>query len=208
MSDNMVSKERLSAYQRWELNSFDPKAAARPAAPSATELQAAHDKVRHINQQAYQEGYAAGFQEGSARAHAEALRMAALVSGLERELGACDQKVAEGLLGCALALAKQMTRQALRVHPEMLLAVVREVIAVLPPFNQHARLLLNPADAQLVRTHLGEQLASAGFSLLEDAALAPGGCRVQSASCEVDATMETRWRRIVAALGQNDEWLQ
>ena len=75
-------------------------------------------------------------------------------------------------------------------------------------FGQHARLVLHPEDAALVRTHLGPQLEAANCALTEDAALARGGCRVETDGAEVDATMETRWSRVVAALGASDEWLR
>jgi flagellar assembly protein FliH len=34
-----------------------------------------------------------------------------------------------------------------------------------------------------------------------------GGCRFLTGSSEIDATLENRWRRIVAALGRDDAWL-
>ena len=200
MASNFIPKEQLSAYQRWELNSFDAAGKSK-SAPDA-------DKVKHINRQAYKEGYAAGRQEGAAHANAEALRIAALTQGIERALASIDQQVAENLLACALAVAKQLTRQALRVHPEIVLAVVREALAFVPPFTQQARLALHPGDAQLVRTHLGEQLAGTSCALVEDPSIERGGCRLETSGCDVDASLPARWQRIVAALGQSDDWLR
>ncbi|HTP96757.1 MAG TPA: flagellar assembly protein FliH [Burkholderiales bacterium] len=201
MANNFIPKEQLSAYQRWELNSFDSAANARNA-------QADADKVKHINRQAYKEGYAAGYQEGRNRAHAEAMRVAALAQGIERALSSIDQQVAENLLACALAVAKQLVRQGLRVHPEIVLAVVREALAFVPPFTQQARLVLHPEDAQMVRAHLGEHLAATACAIVEDPSIERGGCRVETSGCEVDATLATRWQQIVATLGQRDDWLR
>ena len=52
MSSQFVPKEQLSAYQRWEMNSFDVNL------PTA-------DDVERIHLQARQEGYSAGYQEGN-----------------------------------------------------------------------------------------------------------------------------------------------
>jgi len=35
-----------------------------------------------------------------------------------------------------------------------------------------------------------------------------GGCRIESANSEIDATLDVRWKRIVAALGRDDAWLE
>ena len=43
--------------------------------------------------------------------------------------------------------------------------------------------------------------------IIEDNALTPGGCRVELGSSEVDATLETRWRRVIESIGINQEWL-
>jgi flagellar assembly protein FliH len=38
--------------------------------------------------------------------------------------------------------------------------------------------------------------------------VAPGGCRVDTEQCEIDATLPTRWRRLLAGLGRSDDWLE
>jgi flagellar assembly protein FliH len=34
-----------------------------------------------------------------------------------------------------------------------------------------------------------------------------GGCRVELGASEVDATLETRWRRVLESIGVSQEWL-
>jgi hypothetical protein len=34
-----------------------------------------------------------------------------------------------------------------------------------------------------------------------------GGCRVETASNQIDATTSTRWQRIAASLGKDSDWL-
>ena len=68
-----------------------------------------------------------------------------------------------------MEIAKQMLQQALKVKPELLLSIVNEAISELPHFSQHAHLILHPADAELVRSKMGEQLDHTGWKIFEDA---------------------------------------
>jgi flagellar assembly protein FliH len=62
--------------------------------------------------------------------------------------------------------------------------------------------MLHADDVALVREYLGDDLQAAGWTMLSDASITRGGCRVQAASGELDATLETRWERVAAALGR------
>ena len=46
-----------------------------------------------------------------------------------------------------------------------------------------------------------------GWQLTDDAQLEPGSCRVETASNQIDAQLPTRWKRLVAALGKDSDWL-
>jgi flagellar assembly protein FliH len=203
-SSPVIPKEQLSAYQRWELNSFD---GAGPHKNGATILPTA-EQVERIYQQAQEEGRAAGYQEGKQQAETEARRLQALLSGLEWELQQFDQQVAQDLLTLALDVAKQMLGQALKVRPELVLAVVQEAVHCLPHSTQHAHLILHPDDAALVRSHLGDQLSHSGWKIHEDMQIGKGGCRVETGGSQVDATLPTRWQGILSAIGQEGSWLE
>ena len=201
---SIIPKEQLSAYQRWELNSFDGVA---PGKNQAVVLPTV-EQIERIHQQAREEGLAAGYLEGKDQVQTEAERLQKLVNNLEQELQHFDQQVAQSLLTLSLDVAKQMLCQALRVRPEFVLTVVQDAIACLPHFNQHAHLVLHPEDATLVRPRLGEQLSHSGGKILEDTQRKRGGCRFEPANSQIDATMPSRWQRVLAAIGQEGEWLE
>ena len=75
----------------------------------------------------YQAGYQAGYQVGHAtggeQAAAEAVSLKTLLHAFQRELATADQAIGNDLLLLALDLARQMTREALRIKPELVLAV-------------------------------------------------------------------------------------
>ena len=209
MSNAVIPKENQTAWQRWELASLGPAAARIPAAgtqtKSAAKLPTAED-IERIHRDAHKQGYDAGYEEGTARARMEALRLHTLVEQLDGALAEFDQKVAEELLGLALEVARQVLRQAIAARPETILEVVKEALLQLP--HQHAALYLHPEDASLVRSYLGDQLAHAGHRLHEEPAMARGGVRVDAGGSHLDASIETRWRRVLESMGAAGDWIE
>lgn len=195
-----VPVEQLTAWQRWELPTFEGNRVIRPGSvelPTASQLEA-------IQRQAHDEGFQRGYAEGVQKAAQENQRLAALIESLSQQV---DEQVAQELLSLSLDIAQQMLRQALKVNPDLLLDIVREAIGTLPHFNQGAHLILHPADAVLVRERMGEQLSHSGWKIFEDARIERGGARIETTNSRIDATLETRWKRIAAALGQDHKWL-
>ena len=123
-------------------------------------------------------------------------------------LSQADEAIAADVLELALHLAKGMLRNALEVKPELIIPVVREAIGYLPVLQQPALLQLNPADAEIVRGAMNEELEKSGWRVVEDASIARGGCKIDTASNQIDAQVASRWQRLAAALGRNNvEWL-
>lgn len=199
-------KENLTAWQRWELGNFDQtKTAERGSRQGASKLPTASE-VERIHNDAHKQGYDAGYEEGTARARMEALRLHTLVEQLDGAFADFDQKMAEELLRLSLEIARQVVRQTITARPAVILEVVREALTQLP--HQHAALYLNPEDASLVRAHLGDQLSHLGHRIFEEAALARGGLRIEAGSSHLDASVETRWRRVIENLGAAGEWVE
>jgi len=209
MSSAVVPKEDVSAWQRWELAGFDQRKA--PSAPrAAADGPAPHlptvGEVERIHQDAHKQGYAAGYEEGTARARMEAMRLHSLVESLDAALGGLDQQIAEDLLALALEVARQVVRQTIRVRPETIVEIVREALQQAP--HQHAAIYLHPEDASLVRSYLGDQLAHAGHRIFEEAAIDRGGTRIEAGSSHLDAGMDTRWRRVIESMGTTNDWVE
>ena len=195
-----VAPEQLTAWQRWEAPNFDAGTVFRAGGmglPTASQ-------VEGIQHQAHEEGFQAGYTEGLQRAQQENLRFAELIGVFEQQI---DEEVARELLDLSLDIARQVIHQSLKVNPELLLGVVREAIGTLPHINQGAHLILHPDDAALVRERMGEQLSHSGWKIFEDARVERGGARIETANSQIDASLETRWNRVVAALGQDTTWL-
>ena len=223
---NYIPKEQIQAYTRWELERFDPPppppppapepepppppeystppAPPSPALPTAEELEAIYNEAHAKGQEA---GYASGYEAGLAAAREQAEQLARVLTNLQDSLARLDQEVAEAVLACSLEVARQMTRTALEAKPELILPIIREALNALPLHHGPVTLLANPEDASLIQEHLGDQFSHAGWRIQEDRDIAPGGCRLKAGACEVDATLATRWRRILENIGVTPEWL-
>ena len=206
-NSTVIPKEKLTAYQRWELHSFDQPDSGAPRTAGGGPARAADDeaaKTRKVHQLAYE---ADGLREASAKSSLEAQQFAALADSLRINHLETSQVLADEILGVALEIARQMTGQLLSARPESIVAVVQEALTrVLQPAAQ-ATLTLHPADVAIVQTQLGETLAAGGWRIVEDHNMARGGCTLHTLASELDATVATRWRRIAAALGQETAWL-
>ena len=206
MSSVIITKEQLTAFERWELASFDPHQGGKRLS-SVAELEG-------IRQQAHDEGYAQGYAQGSdsgyaagiQQACAEAEQINALLQSLQDALTQVDEQLAQSLLGLSLEIARKMVGDDLQAKPEVVLKVVSEAIGSLPHFNQNAHLILHPDDAELVRKQMGEHLLHAGWKVFTDAQIRRGGCRVETSHSQVDATVDARWKRVVESMGKDEPW--
>jgi flagellar assembly protein FliH len=200
MHARVIPKEQLTAYQRWELGSLTHEPAQprreEPAAPDLNELRRA----------AEQQGFQAGYAQGQLAAGAHVERLEALLQSARQSLAEMERDVAGALLDLAVDLARQVLRGELTARRDALLPVVREAIHAVPETVQSPKLVLHPSDADTVRAHVGDELKLGGWKIVEDHLIEPGGCKVMALNCEIDATLATRWKRVIATLGSSDAW--
>jgi len=213
-----------SAWQRWEMASFTEKTSPPPDRPAPApepelermapvvlidEAELARLRLAAQNEgqaQGHALGYARGLAEGQAAGLAavqtEAGQLQALALALPAALRLAQSQVADDLLALALDIARQVLGQALAAEPQAILAVVHELLQAEPALTGAPQLLLHPDDAALVKEHLADELKAAGWRLRPDTQITRGGCRVLAASGEKDASIESRWERVSAALAR------
>lgn len=181
------------------------------------------EEIEAIREQARAEGYAEGLEEGRAAGRAEGYADGARAGQIEAEselehlrsiaatfsdaVMQADETIAHDVLELSLRLARGMVRTAFEVRPELILPVVQEAIGYLPVLAHPATLTLHPEDAEIVRQAMGQELVKGGWRIVEDAALARGGCKVDTASNQIDAQAQARWARLTHALQSNVDWL-
>jgi flagellar assembly protein FliH len=199
--------------------------AMRAAEPSPATMASmiTEEELEAIREAARQQGYAEGHEEGLAAGHAsgredglgvgraeaaaELTHLQELTTAFGTAVTEADEAIAADVLELALHLARNMVRTAFDVRPELILPVVREAVDYLPTLQQPALLVLNPEDALIVKGSIGPELEKTGWRIVEDAHVARGGCRIDTASNQIDAQIASRWQRLSHALGRDVEWL-
>jgi flagellar assembly protein FliH len=192
-------------FQRWELPNVGTQstaalAANTPPQPTVRELAA-------LEQQAREEGYAAGRAEGMAAAQQQLReRMAqldALYDAAARPLLALDEQTGQELVRLATIVAGRVITRELQLSPDLIARAVREAAAALPAATRELRVHVHPEDLALLQ-ELGA--AESHWQLLADPALARGDCQLESERSRLDARVETRLAAVIdAVLGDDAE---
>lgn len=228
----IIPKENLAGYQRWKVDSFDqparqevsgdaPATAQAPAPRETTETVVempfpTADELSRINEKARDEGYRAGYAEGRQAGEAEFIRqteeklnqLCSIIGNLQVSLAHIDQHVGDQLLDLGLEIAAQVVHGSLSVKRELLLPIIREAMGELPLHHGTISLHLNPDDAESLGEALRDQLAHTGAHIVADQSISAGGCHLKAGNSDIDATMETRWRRVLEAIGiKASEWM-
>ncbi|MBY4947377.1 flagellar assembly protein FliH [Cupriavidus respiraculi] len=220
------SRQQPNGWQRWKMVSLDPRDKLPPApafvpsepAPPPIDFAAIEAMREGARKEGYAQGYTQGqtqgygdgHREGYARgletARSEAARLHDLAATFSTALRRVDEEVAQSLIALALDVARQLVRQTVAAEPAVLLPAVRELLAAEPALAGSPCLLVHPDDVTLLHTHLQGELEAAGWVVRGDAAIARGGCIASAASGEIDATLTTRWNRVVKAMGRDEPW--
>lgn len=225
----VIPKEQLTAYQRWELATFDDAGAPPTQAqlhagdaesppaepPEAQVVLPTAEEIEALHQEAWQEGYQLGLEEGRKAGllagQAEAERYAAelreLATALEAGQLCQDQEVAREVLELSLVMARQILRSALKIRPELLLDAISEALKTLPALNGHHKIVTHPDSAQIVRDWLAHEHGHLSWKVVEDVQMEPGDFRFESAYSELDGRIRTRWVELSSCLGADESWL-
>lgn len=192
---------------RWELPEVGVQAAASeaasaPAQPTIRELEA-------IQQEARNEGYAAGMQqalaEGRMLAQQQLQQRVATLEGLceaaARPLQLLDDQASEELAQLAAVVARRVVMHELKLTPGLIAGVVRQAAAALPMATRELRVYVHPEDLALLH-ELGT--VERNWQLLADPDLSRGDCRFESERSRLDARVETRLAGVIDALLGDD----
>lgn len=189
-----------TAFEQWEVVEL----AASAGAP-VVDVEAECARLREA---ARADGYAEGLAAGRAEAEAAGVRMKQLAESFSGTLDNLDFRLADMVLELALDVARQVVAGELAARPERILDVVNQALKQMAESSREARLLLNPDDAAMVRPHLDQVLDKNRLRIVEDIRIVRGGCLIETAQGDLDATLPARWRQVVQVLGSNLNWIE
>ncbi|HWU76131.1 MAG TPA: flagellar assembly protein FliH [Rhodanobacter sp.] len=199
------SRNAAVEFQRWELPKFAEQSseaveAAPPPQPTVRDLEA-------IEQQAREEGYAAGLVEGRAAADAQLKRqmsqLVAVFDAAAQPLASLDARTAQELVRLATLVASRVIGRELQLSPTLIAQTVREGAAALPSANRELRIRLHPDDVSLLREL---NVSEEHWQLNADPTLVRGDCQMDSGRSRLDLRVKTRLAAVVdAVLGDDVE---
>jgi flagellar assembly protein FliH len=159
-------------------------------------------QMETLHDQARQEGFKQGLQEGRAAGEQQIkdqlAQLSALFQALQAPFAELDETVEAQLVELSLIVARQLIRRELKTEPEQVIAVVREAMAALPVTSQDLKLILHPDDIEMVRDALSMHEESQNINIVSDPIQTRGGCRILTESSQIDATVESRINAIIA----------
>ena len=194
----VISRDDAESLQKWVNSSSQASAdLSLGAAPLLTAQQ-----VEEIQKEAQQEGYKVGYDEGIAAAKndiaQQVKRLESVFNFLQQPLEQLDDEVEQELASLALAIAKQIIRRELKTEPEHVIGAIREALGALPVAARNIQVLLHPDDARVVRENISMEAAEENWKIVENPTVTRGGCRVETETSTVDATLERRLAAVVA----------
>jgi flagellar assembly protein FliH len=182
-----------------------------PAPPAVTEeelnaireqaRQAAYeDAYRSAYEQGLIEGRDAGYKELQESIATEQQALQALAENLSQQFNAFTLQAEKDILALSLDIAEMILKTSLQLNPESILPVVRDAVAQIPVTQKNIEIQVNPDDATQVSEALLQGIQQLGWRVVADPNLSRGGCVIETPSNVIDASIETRWQQVQAAI--------
>lgn len=222
-----IPKENLTAYERWELPLLDARGneVAREEERNVKPLTAAD--IDEIRKAAYadglEEGFEAGHEKGLKTGHDEGFAsgekegreqgaekgleqtrkdVEARLERLEELMGELlvpiqrhEDELETALVNLTTVLSRAVLYRELSLDSSQIAAVVRKAMTSLPSTSENVRIHIHPDDYQFV-SEVAERF-EAKTSVVEDAAIMRGGCKLETRHSLVDFTVEKRFQKAV-----------
>ena len=217
----VIRAQDVNVFDRWALPSFDshdPQAEPEVAdevveaePPATHEIEDVEpesvqpmtlEQLEAIRQEAYNEGFSTGEKDGfhagqlKARQEAQAAlepKLAALeqvMNQLFEPINEQDHALEMTLVKLVSHIAREVVQRELTTDSSNLRQVLRAALKLLPSGAENISIHLNPQDYDQIKALRDRH--EEDWRIIEDDALLPGGCRVESNHSRVDASIETR----------------
>lgn len=163
-------------------------------------LAEAREEAARIRAQAQEQGLGAGREAARTEAAELLFQLAQALEELGAARAALQRQAERGAVHLALAVAERVVAREVAADPDLILEVVRETLGQL---DQPERLTLRvhpEAVARIDPAAIAAQAGTESVAVVPDAAISPGGCRVETGLGELDARMETRLEEMARAL--------
>lgn len=188
---------------------------AEKAATAAGHKKGYDDGYQKGLKQGRDDGYQKGYQEGEAKglaageeAGSDNVRQAArqldeLLQSTGQALADIESDMGQALVTLAVRIAEKVVHDTIATRPEHLLALVDGIVHTESEHQSPLLVHVHPDDLSLIETHIASDPEKASWRAIPDDSITRGGCRISTPLGDIDATLETRWKRVIATLGES-----
>lgn len=159
-------------------------------------------------QKGYDDGFKSGVQagriEGDQQATQSAQELKNIVQSCAQAIAGLEQETGQAIIDLSIKIAEQVLMNQIETQSDHILNLVKELMSTSADTGSTIKIRLNPRDLDLVNSYLQEEDSVTKYRLIADEQITAGGCIAETEQGSVDATIETRWHRIIAALGKTN----
>lgn len=166
-------------------------------------VRTANAEAETIREHARQEGYEQGRQAGMSEA---ATAIQPLLQRLEVDTEAVNTETQEffnslepELLKLCLDTVEKVIRHEAKTDPRVVTRIIKSCLRRVKESHE-VRVRVNPAEVAAVRAQRDELLSVAegitAINIVDDRRISPGGCVIETATGDFDATIETQMGRV------------
>lgn len=205
---NRIPKEQLTAYERWELPLLNDRGheLTRDDGYTQGRDQGYQDGLEAGREEGRRQGLETGKAEGQTRGYEDSQkeidvkldRLEHLLGELLLPISRHRDDIETALVNLTTVLARAVVYRELTIDSSQIRHVVRRALEALPSTVDTVRIRIHPDDCDSVR-EVADRMAATS-SLIEDTAVLPGGCTVETCRSLVDFTVEKRLQRAVESM--------
>lgn len=156
------------------------------------------EELRQENyDRAFEEGYAAGKQQGLEEMSRRTQVVETFLTALARPFDDQNQELADYLAHLSGRIAKALVRRELRTKPETLMALVRDTVAALNANEHEITIHLNPNNAQVIRELINHDGQEQRWRIIDDPMISLNNCKVSCRDSIIDADLDARISMII-----------
>jgi flagellar assembly protein FliH len=168
-------------------------------AEAAIIVRTARSEEKTLLEEARKGGHQAGMAEAMALVGPLIAKLEADVNAFDAETAAFFESLEPEILKLCCETVEKVIRHEIHTDPKVVMRVIRHCLHRVKESHE-VRIRVNPSELESVRATRGELLSLAEgvktINIVDDRRVSPGGCIIETATGDFDATIETQLEKV------------
>lgn len=170
-----------------------------------TQVKKIEEEARKL---AIEQGFEQGYAEGTSLAKNETEILNHLATQLSQEFITIKTRLADEIIELSMHIAKRILMDEISHKPESVCHALLKTLENLPLTPDKITILSHPDTLSVLQKHPIQHPLFESIQWQTQTHQTPGGFIIRFDGGEIDATLSTRWKRVVEQLGQTDTNLE